>query len=435
MFRKLVIAAAVAAALVLTPAILNAASTPRVGGSCNKPGISQTYKSVKYTCKKIGKKVVWAVAPQPAPRATFTAFPNPSGVSVDSCKYKSFSEYPTSFGFPKSPWSLPSSGNLRGLMVFVEFQDAKGTDNPAAVGPKFTKNFEKFYELQSYGKLSITTDIHPTYLKIEKNSSAYGMNKWSSGDPATYWTDGIRAASKIYDISNYNFVVVMPPNNIKEIIYGPAFPGYSPSGFGALKQGFGGAVGGADQRDKGDSTGWIWLSHEMGHVFGFEHQYGFYPQPVWDLMDNVYIETAPELFGWHRFMQGWLADQQVICLEPGDKGTEYKIHLDALALQNSKVKLALIKLSDKKLIGLELRLKTGFDKLPAQAEGVLPYLITPTAQSNQRGLDPLNKQGIVGPQGQLYGTLKAGESITTQGYVIRVVNSDSSGANLIVTKN
>jgi M6 family metalloprotease-like protein len=416
---------AFAITLVSTPPI-NAAP-PKIGSSCSNPGKLFNSKSITYECKKKGKKLVWSKVSKGASSIT-------ASDPTSSCQYRSNSGSITGFGFPKHPKSLPSQGELAGLMVFVNFTDVKGTDDPLVVGSKFTKKFEDFYYAQSYGKLKIKTTIIPKYLEINKASGSYGMDTWGGGDPGKYWLDGLSAASQIEELSKYDFVVVMPPNTIQKIIYGPAFPGWSPSQFPNLKPYFSGAVGGADQRNKQDSTGWIWLSHEIGHTLGFEHQYGYYPQPIWDLMDNVYIDTAPALFGWHRFIQGWLDDNQVLCLSDPKPGLSIEVRLDPLEGNSPSTKLALIKLTPSTLLGFEYRKRLGFDKLPAEAEGVLVHTIKPTSRSNQRAIDIVKTDGLASTAGQRYGVLKSGQSLELGSHSIKVLTMDSSGATILITR-
>ena len=123
------------------------------------------------------------------------------GLSHEACKAPRTAPWDVALGFPRGSSLMPSVGNLRGLMVFVEFNDVKGNDNPLVVGPKFTKPFERFFSINSYGKLNITVDILPKYYSINKDSGSYRMDVWSSGDAVGYFRDGIIAADSDVDYS------------------------------------------------------------------------------------------------------------------------------------------------------------------------------------------------------------------------------------------
>ena len=46
-------------ALILTASTAIAAPNPKAGASCSKAGSTKTFKGIKFTCIKSGKKLVW----------------------------------------------------------------------------------------------------------------------------------------------------------------------------------------------------------------------------------------------------------------------------------------------------------------------------------------------------------------------------------------
>lgn len=355
------------------------------------------------------------------------------GLSNESCKAPKTSPHSVAFGFPRDENLIPSSGNLKGVMIFVEFTDVRGDDSPEEVGRKFTEKFEEFYQTNSYGQLQVKVDIMPNYYLIDRTSTSFGMDTWSQGNPEEYFAAGIISADKDIDYSQYDFVIVMPPSDIKAIIYGPAFPG-TPE-FASLKnvpserQVYRGAVGGADQRNEFDFTGWIWLSHEFGHVLGMEHQYNSHglPNPIWDLMDNVYTDAAPSLFAWHRFQLGWFSESQLACYKLEEALNQIiQLPLSPLDSQDQRLKSAMVRLSEHKVLVVEVRSESPIDKLRYGHEGVLAYIVD-TTLSGEAFPIKLVVSDDSDLAGQPVGTLEVGDSVTAEGFEISYLGQDDEG--------
>ena len=101
--------------------------------------------------------------------------------------------------------------------------------------------------------------------------------------------------------------------------------------------------------------------------------------------------------------------------------------------------MVIIKLSPKSALGIETRRQTELDKLKSDQEGVIVYKIDTTkvsgtgaikALSNLRKIIP-DRAGNAAP----LSTMTPGESVTTDGFTIKVLKRASSGDFVSITKN
>ena len=332
---------------------------------------------------------------------------------------------------------MTNTGTVNGLMLYVDFTDVKGTDDPTTDAATFVPKFIDYYKSVSYGKLNFSVDVYPNYLHIPKDSSSYGMNTWDGGQQSQYWKDGIQAAEPYVNFSKYEFVVVIPPSGIKTIIYGPSMPLPPSDMTGATPQKviFNGLVGGADQRNA--TTRWIWLAHEIGHDLAMEHQYSYDGQAVWDLMNNVYHFTAPELLGWNRFYQGWMQPGTVACLDQSNlSATPIDFQIKPLSDAGSGVHLILIRESAQTALAVEYRTITDFDALDGnpKLQGIIAYQVDVSKQSNQNAISMVTTSNPNrDSNGNIVGSLHVGENVQSNGIHINVVSQNNDGYIVQVT--
>jgi M6 family metalloprotease-like protein len=279
-------------------------------------------------------------------------------------------------GFPKGPNRLKSFGTIKAAMIFVEFTDVKGTDNPVTEAKKFTGFFNDYWTSVTRNKLKFSFQVHPRYIKINKKSSAFGMGTYGAGDPSAYLADAIKAADPLVDFKGVEVVYVIPPSSTRHIVYGPAFPLDSGGNAIKTKEGliYSAVVGGSDSRNSSERLKGVWLAHETGHLFGLPHPYESKNIAAWDLMH--WDSGAPELLGWSRFVNGWVADSEVDCLDFTKGKASNTTHLlEPLSSVATGKKLLVAKVSKHKVLVLENRRATKIDLLTKNEEGVIAYLV------------------------------------------------------------
>ena len=407
------------------------------GGKCLHRKQWTRTSAGKFTCTKVGKKLVWfftETATQLPETSPDSAFRDDTYCQLRQT-YQNY--FLTGFGFPRSEVRLKNKGEIRGIVLYVEFFDVKGTDDPVTDAATYLPKFESYYESNSYGNLDVKMDVYPQYLKINRNSDYYKMDTWGGGDAYSYWRDALVAADPYVDFSPYELVVVMPPSGISKIIYGPSFPMPPSSQVGktAEKTIYNGAVGGADQRNR--STRWIWLAHEVGHDFGMEHQFTYDSEAVWDLMNNVYFATAPELFGWHRFLQGWMSDTNVKCLDASDLSMESKtVLLEPLVTTSNGSKISIVRLDDQRALVIEVRRILGADTLDGntQYEGTIVYVIDVSKKSNEGAITMVVPMSGRTSNNRIVGNMRQGEYVVFEGIRVTVVKSTSQGDYIQISR-
>ena len=173
------------------------------------------------------------------------------------------------------------------------------------------------------------------------------------------------------------------------------------------------------------------MAHEVGHDLGMEHQYSYDGEAIWDVMNNVYLITAPELLGWNRFRLGWLDQSGVKCLDKSDvSNTPINVLLTPIESQDSGYKLTLIKINETQVLAVESRRILGFDTLDGQNDlaGVLVYLVDTSKDSNQNAIKVFPGPILRKASGnRTAGTSHIGESVNYQGITIEFLASDGNG--------
>ena len=309
---------------------------------------------------------------------SFRAKESTLSLPLSNCKIEKGPENFIGVGFPRSKDLIPSIGTVRGMFLFVEFPDVRISSSIEKDFEIFATEFVEFYKRNSYGKLDIDIDFHPQAIQISRTSDEYGMQIWSQGDEVQYLLDAVSSADNAVDFSEVDFVVVIPPRNISEIVHGPAVPIADVSEVVSASEArfLAGILGGSDFRNSTEA-GWYWLSHEFGHLLGMGHPYQGSSVP-WDLMDNNFSQLAPDLYGWHRFQNEWLGDEDVLCLNTEDLSIAQPVRLEPMNNQSEEINLVLAISGPNELIAIEYRTGGEQNSLGPADSGILVYTVDST---------------------------------------------------------
>ena len=337
-------------------------------------------------------------------------------------------------GFPKRVSRLTSNGVINAVVVPVDFSDVPGTGSPSTEYSEMTQGMDNFYKAISGGRVSFKFTILDKYIRVPSKSDQYGLGKWSGGDAGGYMKELISASDPTVDFSKFDVAYFLSPKSIpsSSIAYGPAFVNDLKTQDGVLRNA---SFSGADAYQNFPGAGWKWISHETGHLFGLHDLYTVDPQPPtygsWDLMSLNWSTAAIEINAWNRYIQGWLDDNQVNCLDKSKSANE-TITLDPIARINKLTKAIVVKISDSKVVVIESRRSEGFDVLSSSQAGTLVYTVDMKIGSIKGGWETQRRPGSTAKD-FTDAALKTGDKIVVEGVSIEVISQNTEGDKVKVS--
>jgi len=306
------------------------------------------------------------------------------------CKMDDYRLGELRLGFPRNNDRVPATGTSKNLIIVLDFPDAPFTGDLMTsvnnvLSPKITNEFFLF---NSYNKLNVLFDVHPKVVRVNSSEKSFAPNSEGKFDvqggrkDLNLINEALRIANTQADLSGYASLNFFAPTADSMRYYGSAFPGHKlTAGKDTIvnSQLVNGVIGTINTPGV---PSWKVFAHEYGHLLGMYDLYlqsgpntGKSPGPF-DLMGNT-SGSANTFLGFHRFVQGWLPDTDVVCqLSP--IGSE-KITLAPINSGSGK-RLYIHPISGSKALMIEYRTNTNFDTLGANT-GLLAYVIDFTIAS------------------------------------------------------
>jgi hypothetical protein len=182
---------------------------------------------------------------------------------------------------------------------------------------------------------------------------------------------------------------------------------------------------------------WKWMAHETGHAFGlYDEDLDHQSQTLgyWGIMAMSWSNNAIELGAWDRYLQGWLQQSQVNCIEMKSLTNEGSItKISPIVRQDREVKTIMVPVTSSKILVVESRKSESLDVIPANREGVVVYTVD--MKKGQLG-GGYEIQKRVGSTDRNYedAALRVGDSITVEGVKISVIELSSSGDSVRISK-
>jgi len=441
------------ACLVIAPSTSTFAAV-KAGGACSKLNTTSIAGSKKFTCIKSGNKLIWNKGVAVASKSTTPIVEIPDPVVTENSTYLSTSECKLArggnnsdlyIGFPRDGKYPPAVGDRKTVVLFVDFADL--SPNKDAINEY--KNVqvphtEKTFEMISYGKYRLKFEIVEKYYRLPGSADSYlkaGFDNHELSKVARAMdhnkviNETLKAADSDIDFSKYDFLNIITPDWKDTVEAGAS----GAAGFNIDGKSFFLSSSGPAGDYIGKPTLINWLNHEVGHLLGLTHIYNYYDQSdsaPWDLMGATYAMT--DLIGWNKFFLSWIEDSQVNCLS--STSTTQSVHLlTSVGSSTPGTKMVIIKLSPTTALGIENRRQTAIDKLKSSDEGVIVYKIDTTKVGGTGAIKVLSNLNKTVPDkvgnAVPLATLTQGESITTDGFTIKVVKRVTAGDFVSVSKN
>jgi M6 family metalloprotease-like protein len=455
----------IALAISLIPVFASSATKVTPGSKCKVQKQKVDYQNKTYTCIKSGKKLVWnkgvmivkpAPAPAPAPAPTTTPTPTPaptpdplvseSSVYVNSslCKLPYTNQDSDSYlGFPRSQRYVPSIGDRKSIVLFVDFDDLvadkKAVDTWKNIQIPVA---EKAFNGLSYGKYRISFDVNEKIYRLPGSYKAFTRNEYANVAGSTpalgleysrFVQSAVTIADNDIDFSKYDFVNVVTPT------FSPKAEGGATGGSGFNVDGktsFMSTVGPIGEYVD-DPLKDNWLLHEVGHLLGLTHIYDYSQRNLGalDLMGNSF--GFDELHGWQRWYLNWIEDSQVACLD--ESAPKETVHLiSPLATSTKGTKSVILKLSSSSALAIEVMRSSPENSFPSAYEGVVVYRIDTKLPGGKGSISIVSNAGksqpTKGGRTGLIGTLSVGESVKYEDYTIKVLKNSTTGDYVSVSK-
>ena len=312
----------------------------------------------------------------PAGGATNRAAIQPPLVPAAPCNLQTTGEYPGlySAGATNYLYHLRSTGNLRGLLLFLDFPDAPtrpGDATTQELVADLVPNYTKMLADLSYNKLRVDiTPIHKWY-RMSRPFQTYSFRTY--GNLRDFLQEIISLADADVAFSNFDFVSVITSQSL-DTDGAQAFvlhPEVAASGDGAPMRFVFYVPSSLRYSDV--------LAHENLHLLGLQDLYlinantaaeALQPFGRWDIMSAGLGLTA-----WHKEKLGWYDPSQLACLATGSgEATLTPVHTA------TGLKAAVVPVSPTKAFVMEAREAVAAD--PALCEsGVILYSVDSTVQS------------------------------------------------------
>lgn len=335
-------------------------------------------------------------------------------------------------GWPRIEYRMKSVGEVRAVVVMVDFPDAPAEMSPQAAFAMLADSSGIFDEV-SYGRLKYELLPQFRWYRMSRPSTDYAPLNESFEGHRKYVAEAIALADADVDFSEADSFVILANPDAEGL--GNAGPAFTP-----ISMGEGIPVDGTTLLNGATSAydinfwGAIWLNHEITHALGLVDLYAFegneqFPYTgEFSYMGLSSLESsAPGLLAWERWVLGWIDDKQVLCLE-SPPASAVTARLTPVATIGGP-KMVVVAIGKTRAVVIEARRPVGLDGKLRKA-GVLVYTVDTSVESGMGPVrvvpaDPIDPK--VGYTTFFDAPRALGESIIVEGVKVTTVGEDADG--------
>ena len=359
-----------------------------------------------------------------------------------------------------SSWINPKivmNQRLNVQVIPIEFSDFPSSKTVVGDHENYFNYIKSGYYNISDGQVNVNFKIPSNYFKINKKISAYNTGKrydrgggiwnWASMDMNAMFKDIVSTVDPAIDFSNLDLVFfVVPPTTDNDFI-SHGFPAPYPQlrtaeGFIPYWY-FSPPMAAVNRKSWYGVEPYLHL-HELMHGMNklddhygdgeFGRRDGDAGTGNWSTMSGM----STDFLFWDKWITYMVSDEQVLCA----KTDAISIHwIKPSNYFGKEEKMLVIPVDSTKVLVVESMRAAGFNlKLPKISEGALVYLVDISKTEHGRGINvlrPANRTGTIYARGDFAlsdAPLKLGDSITSNGFKITVVESGDFGDVVKVEK-
>ena len=359
-----------------------------------------------------------------------------------------------------SSWINPKivmNQRLNVQVIPIEFTDFPSSKTVLADHEKYFNYIKNGYYNISDGQVNVNFKTPSNYFKINKKITSYDTGKrydhgggiwnWVSMDMNAMFKDIVSAVDPAIDFSNLDLVFfVVPPTTDNDYI-SHGFPAPYPQLRTA--EGFMPYWYFSPPMAEVNRKSWYGVEpflhlHELMHGMNklddhygdgeFGRTDGDAGTGNWSTMSGM----STDFLFWDKWITYMVSDEQVLCAKTDSTSTHW---IKPSNYFGKEEKMLVIPVGSTKVLVVESMRAAGFNlKLPKISEGALVYLVDITKTGHGRGINVLRPASRIG---SIYerrdfalsdAPLKLGESISSNGFKITVVESGDFGDVIKVEK-